>query len=51
MRNTCYAHTHTHTHTYIYKVYQLEEISPADEAKGVEARFLDMSELKEGRQV
>ena len=33
------------------KVFQLEEISPADEAKGIEAKFLDMAELKEGRRM
>jgi len=33
------------------KVYQLEEISEGDKAKGKEAQFLDMAELKEGHRV
>ena len=51
-------HTHMHTcmlacvYACLYvQVYQLEEVSETDKAKGIEARFLDMAELKEGNQV
>jgi hypothetical protein len=33
------------------KVYQKEQISEAEKAKGTEERFLDMDELKNGRQI
>jgi hypothetical protein len=33
------------------KVYQKEKISEAEKAKGIEERFLDMDELKRGRQI